>query len=188
MNKLTSILTAAAMSVGVMSAGTVPGYSAPFLPLSVESPSNIQRVDEDNRAGRPRYWPPANYHRGDGGYRGDRGYRANRGDGGYRSDRGYRGDRYRYDGYRGDRYRYNGHRGYRYYRPGYRYYNDAWFPLAAFGTGLIIGNAISQPAPVYRTGSSHAEWCFNRYRSYRAYDNTYQPYGGPRRQCISPYY
>ena len=42
-------------------------------------------------------------------------------------------------------------------------------------------------APVYRTGSSHTEWCYNRYRSYRAYDNTYQPYGGPRRQCYSPY-
>ncbi|WP_348631649.1 BA14K family protein [Mesorhizobium sp. M6A.T.Cr.TU.014.01.1.1] len=31
------------------------------------------------------------------------------------------------------------------------------------------------------------EWCYSRYRSYRAYDNTYQPYYGPRRQCISPY-
>ncbi|MCB8828228.1 BA14K family protein, partial [Escherichia coli] len=28
-------------------------------------------------------------------------------------------------------------------------------------------------------------WCYNRYRSYRAYDNTYQPNNGPRRQCVS---
>lgn len=182
MNKLTSILTAAAMSVGVMSAGTIPGYSAPLGPVSVDMPSMIQTVNEDNRVMRSPYLPPKNYHRNRGGdnraWRSDRGYRG-----------GYRGDGYRYRGYRGgDRYWYNGHRGYRYYRPGYRYYNDAWFPLAAFGTGLIIGNAINQPAPVYQTGGSHAQWCYNRYRSYRDYDNTYQPYGGPRRQCISPYY
>ncbi|HHP6709089.1 TPA: BA14K family protein [Acinetobacter baumannii] len=28
---------------------------------------------------------------------------------------------------------------------------------------------------------------FDHYRSYRAYDNTYQPYDGPREQCWSPY-
>lgn len=33
-------------------------------------------------------------------------------------------------------------------------------------------------------GSDHASYCFNRYRSYRPEDNTYQPFGGgPRRQC-----
>jgi BA14K-like protein len=33
-------------------------------------------------------------------------------------------------------------------------------------------------------GSDHASYCFNRYRSYRPEDNSYQPYGGgPRRQC-----
>lgn len=171
MRKLTSVLTALAMSVGVISTGAVPVYAAPLVPPSIETSNNIQKVNEDARVLRryPRY-----------------------GNREWRGDRGYRGERYRYNGYRGyrgDRYWYNGHRGYRYYRPGYRYYNDAWFPLAAFGGGLIIGNAISQPAPIYRTGSgSHAQWCFDRYRSYRAYDNTYQPYGGPRRQCISPYY
>ena len=43
----------------------------------------------------------------------------------------------------------------------------------------------SQPRPAY--GSSHQSWCQNRWRSYRAYDNTYQPNNGPRRQCVSPY-
>lgn len=33
-------------------------------------------------------------------------------------------------------------------------------------------------------GSDHAQSCFDRYRSYRPEDNTYQPFsGGPRRQC-----
>ncbi|MGV3652562.1 MAG: BA14K family protein, partial [Devosia sp.] len=27
----------------------------------------------------------------------------------------------------------------------------------------------------------------DRYRSYRASDNTFQPYNGPRQQCVSPY-
>ncbi|MEM7300534.1 MAG: BA14K family protein [Pseudomonadota bacterium] len=41
---------------------------------------------------------------------------------------------------------------------------------------------------VRRGGSAHENWCYSRYRSYRAYDNTYQPYRGGRRRCISPYY
>ena len=33
-------------------------------------------------------------------------------------------------------------------------------------------------------GSDHVSYCFNRYRSYRPEDNSYQPYGGgPRQQC-----
>ncbi|MBW9117672.1 BA14K family protein [Rhizobium cauense] len=31
-----------------------------------------------------------------------------------------------------------------------------------------------------------AAWCAARYQSYRASDNTYQPYDGPRRTCIAP--
>ncbi len=66
--------------------------------------------------------------------------------------------------------------------------------------GAIIGGAIAnsnrrydrrydrryRPRPVYR-GDAHEEWCFRRYRSYRAYDNTFQPYRGGRRYCRSPY-
>ncbi|TIM82747.1 MAG: BA14K family protein, partial [Mesorhizobium sp.] len=76
----------------------------------------------------------------------------------------------------------------RYYRPGYRRYNDFWFPLAAFATGALITGAIinNQSRRIYR-GDAHVEWCYSRYRSYRAYDNTFKPYYGPRRQCISPY-
>ncbi|MDQ2632323.1 MAG: BA14K family protein, partial [Pseudomonadota bacterium] len=42
-------------------------------------------------------------------------------------------------------------------------------------------------ATVHRGGSAHVQWCYDRYRSYRASDNTFQPYNGPRRQCYSPY-
>jgi hypothetical protein len=87
----------------------------------------------------------------------------------------------------GHRY-WNGHRGYRHYRNGYRRYNDGFFyPRAAFGLGIIIA---PQPRRIIRSygGNAHVNWCYARYRSYRAYDNTYQPYGGPRRVCASPYY
>ncbi|MDR6632791.1 hypothetical protein J2X72_001575 [Phyllobacterium sp. 1468] len=156
------MLAALAMSAGLTSVGPIPAFSAPLAPLSIETTSaNVEQVQ---------------YRRH---YRGDRNWNGNRY---YRGDRYYRGGRY----YGGDRYWYRGHRGYNYYRPGYRYYNGAWFPLAAFGTGVIVGSAIA-PRPVYRTGSAHTQWCYNRYRSYRAYDNTYQPNNGPRRQCVSPY-
>jgi hypothetical protein len=86
---------------------------------------------------------------------------------------------------------YNGYRGYRAYRPGYRYYNNAWYPAAAFITGAIIGGALNNgvvnEGPVRSYGNAHVEWCYDRYRSYRAYDNTFQPYNGPRQQCYSPY-
>jgi hypothetical protein len=36
---------------------------------------------------------------------------------------------------------------------------------------------------------AHVDWCSNRYRSYRAEDNSYQPYGRRGRQpCISPFF
>ena len=79
---------------------------------------------------------------------------------------------------------YNGRRGYREYRRGYREYNGFWFPAAAFIAGALITGAIND-AP--RAGGSHVSWCYDRYRSYRAYDNTFQPYNGPRQQCYSPY-
>lgn len=85
-----------------------------------------------------------------------------------------------------------GHRGYRYARPGYRYYNGWWFPAAAFGA--ILGGAIaSQAAPVYAApgpvglSPEHYAWCEQRYISYRASDNSFQPYQGPRQACVSPY-
>ena len=85
----------------------------------------------------------------------------------------------------------HGHRGYRHERPGYRRHSDGWwYPLAAFGLGAAIGGMLAAPPPpppAYRVHSRHEAWCYNRYRSYRASDNTYQPNRGPRKQCISPY-
>ena len=38
-----------------------------------------------------------------------------------------------------------------------------------------------------RVWKQHVDWCYGRFKTYNAYDNTYQPYGGPRQQCWSPY-
>ncbi|WP_142591418.1 BA14K family protein [Pseudorhizobium endolithicum] len=99
-----------------------------------------------------------------------------------------RDDRRRWDRDRDDRRRwYRGHRGSREYRRGYRRHSDGWwYPLAAFGAGAIIGGAIANQ-PSARGGSSHVQWCANRYRTYRASDNTYVPRVGVRAYCNSPY-
>lgn len=105
------------------------------------------------------------------------------------------GKRYKYGGHRGYRdggwaYRggnpyYRGYRGYRTYRPGYREFDGAWFPAAAFLAGALITGAINSGDG--RMSSAHVRWCNDRYRSYRASDDTFQPYEGPRRRCNSPY-
>lgn len=85
-------------------------------------------------------------------------------------------------------YYYNGYKGIVVARPGYRYYRGYWFPAAAFAAGAAIGGAIAHPAPPPPAAlTAHVRWCHTHHRSYRAYDNTYQPYHGPRRQCWSPY-
>ncbi|RAK31046.1 BA14K-like protein [Falsochrobactrum ovis] len=99
-------------------------------------------------------------------------------------------------GHRAGPRHWRGHRGYRHYRRGYRRHSDGWwYPLAAFGAGAVLGGALAAPAPAprvyqspgYGYSNAHVQWCYDRYRSYRASDNTFQPYNGPRRQCNSPY-
>ena len=80
---------------------------------------------------------------------------------------------------------YRGHRGYRHYRHGYHHYQGYWFPPAAFVAGSIVGGAIA--AEPHRGGRAHVRWCESHYRSYDVRTDSYQPYHGPRRRCVSPY-
>ncbi|ACP25678.1 hypothetical protein NGR_c19140 [Sinorhizobium fredii NGR234] len=112
----------------------------------------------------------------------------------------FKGSGCRYPCVRGRDYR-RGHYSNRYYRNGYRrhhyrHYDDDDDDFGAlFGglaAGAIIGGLLAQPRyysgpRYYAGGNPHVRWCYGRYRSYRAYDNTYQPYYGPRRLCVSPY-
>jgi hypothetical protein len=55
-------------------------------------------------------------------------------------------------------------------------------------TGAIDpAQADAEPAPRVEQMAAHVESCSRRYRSYRAEDNSYRPYGGGRRACESPY-
>jgi hypothetical protein len=105
-----------------------------------------------------------------------------------RSQRHHRPPRKGFHRHNGHAY-YNGHRGYRHPRRGYRQYNGWWFPLGAFTFGTIIGPGYYYPSyPSRGLSQAHYNWCYRKYRSYRAYDNTFQPYHGPRRACRSPYW
>lgn len=162
MKKLTSTLCALTLSaaismVSVMSSAAIPMVTAPMATPS-EGISDVQKVQHRKN------WRRKHHRRGS----------YNR----HHHRRGY----------------WNGHRGHKHRRRGYRRHSDGlWYPLAAFGLGAVIGGAIAnqpQPAPVYRgraLSNAHVQWCYGKYRSYRAYDNTFQPYNGPRRQCYSPY-
>jgi len=79
--------------------------------------------------------------------------------------------------------RHNGYRGHHKRRSGYRRHSDGfWYPLAAFGA--LAGAAIANS---HGSSSRHVEWCEDNYRSYSRYDDTFQPYNGPRRRCNSPF-
>jgi hypothetical protein len=60
-------------------------------------------------------------------------------------------------------------------------------PPLALGPPPIFAPAPPPPNDAQRFDPRHVEWCAHRYRSYRAYDNSYQPYEGPRRSCYSPF-
>lgn len=70
----------------------------------------------------------------------------------------------------------------RYYRPDAGIYFN-------FGPPPPVYRRYVEPRRIhrYRLSQAHVDWCYARYRSYRASDNTFQPYNGPRRQCLSPY-
>lgn len=65
--------------------------------------------------------------------------------------------------------------------------NYAGAIIGGLAAGAIIGGIVNAQPRRYYAGNSHTSWCYNRYRSYRAYDNTYQPNYGSRRACVSPY-
>ncbi|MBB3318687.1 putative membrane protein [Rhizobium sp. BK181] len=110
------------------------------------------------------------------------------GDSGVRNSRSFdRCSIYRCGGYRHGGYG-NRYYGNRYHDGYYRHHdNDAGALIGGLAAGAIIGGLIASQPQAGPVGNSHVDWCYSRYRSYRAYDNTYQPYYGPRRQCYSPY-
>ncbi len=57
-------------------------------------------------------------------------------------------------------------------------------PLVQRGATKRIG---SDTSSTVSDNSNHIQWCSNQYRSYRASDNSYQPFAGVRKTCNSPF-
>lgn len=84
-----------------------------------------------------------------------------------------------------------GYYGSGYYDPGY--YGSGYSGPYYYGSTRYYAPRYYAPRYSYRRtyyygGNGHVRWCYARYRSYRAYDDTFQPYHGPRQACVSPYY
>lgn len=84
-----------------------------------------------------------------------------------------------------DGYYYHGHRVYDHYHRGYREYNGWWLPPALFLGGMLLGGAMADHGGAM--SNNHYRWCEEHYRSYDPRTDTFQPYHGPRRRCVSPY-
>ncbi|MET3589084.1 hypothetical protein ABID23_000154 [Bartonella silvatica] len=99
----------------------------------------------------------------------------------------------------------NGFKGYHNYRRGYVKYKDNWwYPKAAFvvssysNTKPASLKAVSDVKKANLTHSvekskpwmikEHVESCRARYRSYNVNDNSYQPFHGHRKQCLSHFF
>lgn len=93
----------------------------------------------------------------------------------FRRDRDWRGRDWRHNRRHWDR-------DWRYERRHYRPRSGIYFHFGTPGPRYA-----PPPRRAYGLPRGHVNWCHARYRSYRAWDNTFQPYHGPRRQCVSPY-
>lgn len=75
-----------------------------------------------------------------------------------------------------------GYRGSPHSKPGYERHSDGlWYPKRAFGPRCASGDTGDACA------NDHDNWCRANYWSYRESDDTFQPYRGERRKCISPF-
>jgi hypothetical protein len=92
-----------------------------------------------------------------------------------RDDHHHNNNNWRRHGGRGGNYSHD--RGYY----GHDHHGNGGAIIGGLAAGAIIGGIIAGSRS--NAGSSHAQSCYNRYRSYRASDNTYQPNSGPRVQC-----
>ncbi|WP_407965485.1 BA14K family protein [Bartonella sp. C271] len=98
----------------------------------------------------------------------------------------------------------NGFKGYRHYRHGYRKYSDGWwYPEKAF-VAYTSSDVKDMPLEIISTQKDkfitslekkelwnvkqHIDYCKAHYRSYTQNDNSYQPFHGPRKQCLSSFF
>jgi hypothetical protein len=187
-----SVIALAALATVPAAAPAAP-FGASITPAVADNTMKPTLVGDgyqgNGRSGGPGYgiWP-----------RNGRGWNGNgnwNGRGNWNGNGNWNGRRNWNGNWRGRHYR-HGHYGHDYYGG-----NSGLFlglGLGGLGYGLGYGSGyyndpyydepVYRPRRVYRgAASTHVEWCYNRYRSYRAWDNSFQPYHGPRQQCYSPF-
>lgn len=120
-----------------------------------------------------------------GGWHGGHGFGGGWSGGGWH---GAGGGNWHGNGWRGNGWRGNGWGNNNFFDGGGGFYG---FGLPVYGD--YYGDDYGYNYPYYNNyyaqpvSDSHVSWCYSRYRSYRAADNTFQPSYGPRRLCVSPY-
>ncbi|RDJ05638.1 BA14K family protein [Rhizobium grahamii] len=58
--------------------------------------------------------------------------------------------------------------------------------LSPYAALEAVESGATQAGSALAAGGAAMAWCAARYQSYRASDNSYQPYNGPRRTCVPP--
>jgi hypothetical protein len=162
--KLISTLCATALTAAMAITSFAPAQAAPLqIPVAPSASSDVINVGSGDYGGRRTgtVWQPRYY-------RDRSGWNHNRH--GWNRDRDWR----RHGGYYRDR-------------------NLGGAVIGGVITGAIVGGLLNNSRPVYRErvyrggGDAHVQWCYDRYRTYRASDNTYVPRAGQRAYCNSPY-
>ncbi|MBX5297777.1 BA14K family protein [Rhizobium sp. NLR12b] len=154
-----------ALSIGTAFSGMPASAGPNFVPSPVQQAAQPAQATTDSRimtVGCSRFSIVCSHYGERPRYYGDRRY--------YRGRHDYRDDRYGWD------HRYHRH---------WHHHDNTGAIIGGLAAGALIGGIIASQSGAYssRGYSSHAEYCYARYRSYRASDNTYQPSYGPRRQC-----
>lgn len=73
-----------------------------------------------------------------------------------------------------------------------KYHHPGWHVSVPgkVAIGIAVGKAIVHAPKVVVSGlpATHIAWCQGRYKSYQAWNNTFNPGHGGRKQCRSPYW
>ena len=185
-----SLARSSLLAMGLVTGMTAPSLAAPLMPMNQSSSLTTPEIGAQSIQWHRRHG--GNNWRG-GNWRGGRNWHGNNWRGGNWHGRHWRGNNWR-------RYGWNDNWRYPYYGGGSSIYFGLGVPYFGLGLGVPYYNygdpyyyaprRFYAPRRYYRSGglsSAHINWCYNRYRSYRSWDNTFQPYNGPRQQCWSPY-
>jgi hypothetical protein len=209
LSRLSSLARSSVVALAALSSLATAAPAAPlgpsFMPAVADSatlkPTLVQGEGRDKMNPAYQIWP-RNRNWGGGGNWGGRNWNGGgrhwNGNGNWNGGGRHWNGGGNWNGGWGNRYAWRhghwGHNNWNNWGPGFALGLGFGLPLGYYGGyynnyGGYYDEPIYRPRAyrVYRGGSAHVQWCYDRYRSYRAWDNTFQPYNGPRQQCYSPY-